>query len=71
MRIHFAVYTIKESTAITGVSFIGNSLITEESHTHVSALEGVFGTKGTAMATVIELTDGGHIAEIREIYLPK
>jgi hypothetical protein len=60
MRIHFAVYTIKESTAITGVSFSGNGLITEESHTHVSALEGVFG-----------LTDGGHIAEIREIYLPK
>ena len=42
MRIHFAVYTIKES------------------HTQVSTLEGVFG-----------LTDGGHIAEIREIYLPK
>jgi len=60
MRIHFVVYTIKESTAITGVRFSGNGLITEESHTHVSALEGA-----------IELTDGGHIAEIREKYLPK
>jgi hypothetical protein len=71
MRVHFAVYTVKEGPILTGASLGSTGLRVEEAHGHVHTLEDTFGTKGAAIQKVIDLVDGfGVTAEIREIYIP-
>jgi len=54
MKIHFAVLTIEESH--------GKTICVE--------LDGVYGTKTSAMKRVAQLVEGGSMVEVREVYIP-